>query len=254
MKIKFLGTSSGWPLPRLGCTCSICKSKDPKDKRLRPSLLFDDEVLLDISPDIYHQIQNFNIDPTKIKYIILTHAHDDHIMGLYDLGHIYNSHSKPILISTKSVLDHAGKRFGISLFSFKKAALSPSKKLTLGKSTNIWLVPVRHTVEAYGIKIKSKKPFLYAPEFRSIPKPSKNLLGDLDLLIIDGSSKTKVGQARGHETIKDGVEVAKQLSPKKIYFTNIGHKTDTHTKLSEFVKSKGGAKFNIAFDGLELKL
>jgi phosphoribosyl 1,2-cyclic phosphate phosphodiesterase len=254
MKIKFLGTSSGWPLPRLGCKCKICSSKDKKDKRLRPSILINEKVLIDAPPDIYHQIEKFNIDAKKLKYIVLTHAHDDHIMGLYDLSHIYNNQAKPIIISTKSVLDYTNKKYRASFFSFTKASLSPLKKLTLGSSTDVWLVPVRHTVEAYAIKIKSKKPIVYAPEFRSIPNPSKKTLGDLDIIIIDGSSKTKAGQARGHETIEEGIRVAKQLSPKKVYFTNIGHKTDTHKELEKFVKQKGGNKFNIAFDGLELKL
>ncbi|MBN1169299.1 MBL fold metallo-hydrolase [Candidatus Woesebacteria bacterium] len=254
MELKFLGTSSGWPLPRLGCKCNICRSNDPKDVRLRPSLLINDEVLIDASPDIYHQIKKYDLDPTKIKYIVLTHAHDDHIMGLFDLSHVYNNKTKPILISTKSVLDQVNKKLRASFFSFIKTSLSPFNKLTLGSSTDIWLIPVRHSVEAYAVKIKSKKPFLYAPEFRSIPGPSKKYIGDLDLMIIDGSSKTRVGQARGHETIEEGIKVAQELSAKKIYFTNIGHKTDTHNDLTLFVKEKGGDKFNIAFDGLELKL
>lgn len=254
MKIKFLGTSSGWPLPRLGCKCPICISKDSKDNRLRPSLLLDDEILIDANPDIYHQIHKFNIDPTKIKYIILTHAHDDHIMGLYDLSHIYNNKLKPSIISSKLVLEYAANRYKASFYSFNTTSSAPFEKFTLRNSTEILLIPVRHTVEAYGIKIKSKKPFLYAPEFRNIPKPSKKYLGDLDLIIIDGSSKTKVGQARGHETIEEGIRIANDLSAKKVIFTNIGHKTDTHQNLEKFVKEVGGDKFNIAFDGLELKL
>jgi len=45
MKILFLGTSAGWPLPRLGCQCEICQSKDPLDTRLRPSVLVNDKIL-----------------------------------------------------------------------------------------------------------------------------------------------------------------------------------------------------------------
>ena len=175
-------------------------------------------------------------------------------MGLFDLSRIYNKQSKPILISTKNVLDFTRKRISISFLSFTTAAIDPFKKLTLGGEVDLWLIPVRHTVETYGIKVKAKKPIFYAPEFRSIPGPSKKYLGDLDVLIIDGSSKSSIGQSIGHQNIEEGIKVAQQLQPKKVYFTNIGHKTDIHYKLEGFVRKNGGNKFNIAFDGLELKL
>ena len=107
MKIKFLGTSAGWPLPRLGCKCELCSSKDPKDTRARTQILLNDSILLDAGPDTYRHLigdsspamrdQNDNggIDPTKIKAVLISHAHLDHIMGFWDLTHIYNGY-KPI--------------------------------------------------------------------------------------------------------------------------------------------------------------
>ena len=49
MKIKFLGTSAGWPLPRLGCKCNICASKNSKDRRTRSQLLVNDSILLEVA-------------------------------------------------------------------------------------------------------------------------------------------------------------------------------------------------------------
>ena len=80
------------------------------------------------------------------------------------------------------------------------------------------------------------------------------MLGDLDLAIIDGSSKTRQGQATGHETIEEGLRLGKEILAKRILFTNIGHKTDTHQALEKFVKGTAGNKFGIAFDGIRIKL
>jgi len=91
MKALFLGTSAGWPLPRLGCDCPICSSSDKRDHRLRPALLVDDRFLFDAPPDIYRQLSRYPSKISKIKHIFITHAHLDHILGLYDLTHVYQN-------------------------------------------------------------------------------------------------------------------------------------------------------------------
>ena len=255
MEILFLGTSAGWPLPRLGCNCSICSSADPKDKRFRPSVLINNSILLDAPIDIYQEFEKLRVDPTKITHIFLTHAHDDHIFGLYDLSHIYNLKEKINLIAPLGVIQAARRLLGVSLQAFRVREISPFEKIDLGKDSYAWYIPVEHgSVEAYGIKIKAPKPIFYAPEFRRIVPSSKKQIGDIEVAVIDGSSKTTHGQAKGHETIEEGVRLGKEIRAKKILFTNIGHKTDTHEKLVNFVKETGGNKFGIAFDGLTMKV
>jgi len=254
MEILFLGTSSGWPLPRLGCSCAICTSEDTKDKRLRPSILINGKVLIDASPDIYHQIKIHHVDPTQISHILITHAHDDHIAGLYDLSHIYQKGGRVNLLATREVIFQMRKKVGTSMLSFRIQEVKPFAKTNLRNDFDCWFIPVQHSVPAYGIKIKAPKPILYAPEFRKILPSSKKDLGDLELAIIDGSSKSLRGQAKGHETIEEGIRLSKDIRAKKILFTNIGHITDTQQNLVNFVKYEGGDKFNIAFDGLVIKL
>ncbi|MBI4153394.1 MBL fold metallo-hydrolase [Candidatus Woesebacteria bacterium] len=269
MEILFLGTSSGWPLPRLGCGCEICSSDDPKDKRSRPALLVNRTVLLDAPIDIYGQLQKNSIDPRKLTHIAITHAHDDHVFGLYDLSHIYNRvtadyrlKEKITLIAPQGVLNAMRKLVGVSMQAFRIREARPFEKIEIGNDSYVSFIPVEHgAVEAYGIKIKAPKPIFYAPEFRRILPSSKKEIGDVELAVIDGSSKTGYGQAKGHETIEEGIRLGKEIHAKKILFTNIGHKTDTHEKLVNFVKETGGNKsvtagyrFGIAFDGLEVKV
>lgn len=255
VKILFLGTSSGWPLPRLGCNCEICTSSDPKDKRFRPSLLVNDKILIDAPIDIYSQLTRYKVDPRGITHIFITHAHDDHIVGLYDLSHIYNRKEKITLVGTKSLLSQMRRLVGISMAAFKILEVKSLETINLGGDSSAVLIPVEHgSIEAYGIKIKAPKPIFYAVEFRKILPSSKKLIGDIDLAIIDGSSKTSYGQAKGHETIEEGIRLGKDIHPKRVLFTNIGHKTDKQANLETFVKEEGGGKFGIAFDGYEVKV
>jgi phosphoribosyl 1,2-cyclic phosphodiesterase len=210
--------------------------------------------LIDASLDIYHELSKHKVDPTKITHIFITHAHDDHIGGLYDLSHIYGRSVKPIIVSAQSILSEIRRKMGVSILSFKTKEIQPFEKIEIEKTASFWFIPVKHTVETYAIKIKAQKPIFYAPEFRKIRPSSRKPLGDANLAIIDGSSKTSLGQAKGHETIKEGLRLGKEIGAKKIYFTNIGHKTDTHQNLTNFVKLAGGDKFNIAYDGLTLKI
>ena len=88
MKIKFLGTSAGWPLPRLGCRDQVYTSLDPKGKRTRSQALINERLLLDVGPDTYVHLNAPDINPTTIEYAAITHEHPDHTYGLWDLGHI----------------------------------------------------------------------------------------------------------------------------------------------------------------------
>jgi len=211
-------------------------------------------ILLDAPIDIYGQLQKNSIDPRKLTHIAITHAHDDHIFGLYDLSHIYNK-EKITLVAPKGVINAMRRLVGVSMRAFKIYEAKAFEKINIGSDSYLSFIPVEHgSTEAYGIKVKAPKPIFYAPEFRRILPSSKKEISDIEIAVIDGSSKTGYGQAQGHETIKEGVRFGKEIHAKKILFTNIGHKTDKHEGLVDFVKSQGADKFDIAFDGLEIRV
>lgn len=258
MKILFLGTSAGWPLPRLGCNCPICQSKDPRDVRLRPAVLVNDSILIDAPPDIYHQltrIKNYKSRIKDLKTLILTHAHPDHILGFYDLTHLYNREEKQLkLIVTREVLNGLQQIYRYPLHPFKPEIVSP-KELIQVDNLKISLYPVPHNNSVcYAVKMKGEKIFIYIPDLKRLPKNERKQFKEVSLLVLDGSSLGKRGQTRIHQSIEEGVRLAKELKPKFCYFTHIGHITGTHQELEQYVQKNGGKNFHIAYDGLELKI
>jgi len=258
MKILFLGTSAGWPLPRLGCNCYICQSKDPRDKRLRPAILVDGSILIDAPPDIYHQlvkIRNSKFEIRNLKVLILTHAHPDHILGFYDLTHIYNREEKePKLITTQEVLNGLRQTHRFPLTPFKPEIIMPKETIAID-SLKMALYPIHHNhTPSFAVKMKDSKIFIYIPDLKRLPRNERRPFKDASLLVLDGSSLGKHGQTRIHQSIEEGIRLAKELKPKLCYFTHIGHITGTHQELEAYVQKNGGRHFHIAYDGLELEI
>src|ERR1700730_329813 len=86
LKITVLGSGTSVGVPTIGCHCAVCTSDDPRDNRLRPSILVsyqDHNVLVDTTPDFRKQALRAKID--RLDAVVFTHSHADHLMGLDDV-------------------------------------------------------------------------------------------------------------------------------------------------------------------------
>ena len=86
MRITFLGTGTSQGVPVIGCECKVCKSENIKDKRLRSSVLIEENnknIIIDTGPDLRQQSLKNNI--CKIDFVLYTHAHRDHVSGIDEL-------------------------------------------------------------------------------------------------------------------------------------------------------------------------
>ena len=85
-RLTFLGTGTSQGVPMIGCGCDVCRSDDPRDKRLRSSALVDYDgmkILVDAGPDFRQQM--LREDVRHLDAILLTHNHKDHTGGLDDI-------------------------------------------------------------------------------------------------------------------------------------------------------------------------
>src|SRR3989338_3339301 len=187
MKVTFLGTSSGWPHPRLSCFCEMCTSKDKKDTRKRSQLLINKDLLIDAGPDTYQTL--YSRDLSSLQYLCITHAHPDHILGLHDLREMSRFRRKLTLIVPLEVLN--GIKMGlpnVALDAFRLEVIKPLQPFRV-QNYQITYFPVHHTrTPAFGVKIKERKLIAYMPDVASLPGKSTKIVRDLHLLIMDAST------------------------------------------------------------------
>jgi phosphoribosyl 1,2-cyclic phosphate phosphodiesterase len=106
MQITFLGTGTSHGIPVIGCACAVCKSIDPRDKRLRTSIRIETQgfpLIVDTTPDF--RTQCLREDIRSVDAVLYTHAHVDHILGFDDLRRFCELENKsmPILASPQTL-------------------------------------------------------------------------------------------------------------------------------------------------------
>lgn len=222
MTIKFLGTSSVEAIPREDCNCAQCGSADKKDKRLRSSILIENDILIDAGPDILKQLSEAQI--RNLRAVLITHDHQDHIGGIRDV--LKNNRDVQII---KLKASQHFKLNGIDFYAFK----------------------VRHSklIPTVGVEIDN---LVYIPDFADLEWVTK-YLKESEIAILDGSVFGR--NFGGHLSINETIAETRSLSNlKKIYFTHNGHTRKTHQEMEKLVQSLGDTRYQVAYDGLEIKI
>jgi phosphoribosyl 1,2-cyclic phosphate phosphodiesterase len=239
--IEVLGSSAGWPIPRLGCDCPQCTSADPRDRRLRSSLLLDRRVLVDAGPDAYAQLMRTGAVPEQV---VLTHDHHDHMLGL----HVLSKLGRIPLHCTKDC--EQGVRVIFPRLDFRVMHLTPGVPAELGDGLRVQAFDVDHSAKTRTMGLRftdaAARSLAYMPDVGALP--NSKLARGADVTLFDGS--TQIRPVRGHVPMSETLAAAKKLHMRRIVFTHIGHRMGTHAELSEWVPD--GAE--IAYDGMTIEL
>jgi phosphoribosyl 1,2-cyclic phosphate phosphodiesterase len=240
MIVDFLGTAAAWPLPRLGCTCPQCGSVDPRDARLRSSILLDRRVLVDAGPDAYAQLRRADVVP---EAVVLTHGHHDHVLGLHELAKL----RRLPLYMTKTT--ERGLRKVFPRLDFRITHITPGVPIELGEGLTCRGFDVEHgATPTLGLRLQQGESgsLVYIPDLGA-PPASKLAVG-ADVAVVDGSSRDRV--VGGHLSMEAMIPVATKMKAGRTLFTHIGHRTGTQEELEAWLPEG----FGVAYDGLRLEL
>jgi len=226
MKVTFLGTGTSQGVPVIACRCSACVSEDPKDRRLRSSVLLDDEgtvILIDTGPDFREQMLRARTD--HLDAILYTHEHRDHIAGLDDVRAFNYIQNKPMELFGEArilrALQHtfpyifAERKYpGIPQVNFHAIDLQPFS------INNTEVIPIRalhYRLPVLGYRIGE---FAYITDANFIgPEEIEKIKGIRYFAICALRKKEHIS----HFNLEQALEVIDQVRPEQAYITHVSH-------------------------------
>ena len=249
--ITVLGSGTSTGVPTIGCECAVCTSSDPRDNRLRPSILIQyagHGILIDTTPDFRAQALRAPIE--RIDAILYTHAHADHILGLDDVRPFnYRQRAAIPIYAKQDTLDAIRRVFKYAFEAEPAETSIPRLKLhPIDEEPfdlfGLTITPLRvmhGKSEILGFRFGNAA---YITDQSDIPESTKDKLRDLDVLFLDA---LRHKPHPTHSTVAQALKWVKELQPKQAYFTHICH--DLAHRGTEASLPPG---VHLAYDGLQI--
>ncbi len=242
-------------VPVLGCTCDVCTSSDPKDKRTRVAAVIDGDdggrILVDTPPELRLQLLAAGV--AAVDAVLFTHDHADHVHGIDDLRVMSQRNGELSLYGPRDSLDRIARRFD---YIFDPAVEAPKGTykpklrplpLTAGESLRIAGIDVlpialsHGVMTVYGYRFGS---FAYLTDVKTVTDDAIAALAGVRVLVINALFD------RPHPThlsIPEAIDVAQAIGAEQTYLTHLTHRyshQDLSTRLPEGIEP--------AYDGLTL--
>lgn len=252
LKITFLGTGTSQGVPVIACPCEVCKSIDPRDNRLRTSILVEDEqttVVIDSGPDFRQQMLRYGVK--KLDGLLFTHEHKDHIAGMDDIRAFNYINQKPVDIYATVAVQEAIKREFYYAFDAIKYPGVPelnlitieNKPFQIGTITFTPILIKHYLLDIFGFRIGD---FTYITDAKTIPEEEYSKIYGSKVLVLNALRKEP---HVSHFTLDEAIHMMQLFAPDQGYLIHLSHQMGLHAEV-EAGLPKG---IKVAYDGMVVR-
>lgn len=251
MKITFLGTGTSQGIPMIANNDPVCLSDDPKDKRLRSSVMIewdDARYIIDCGPDFRQQMLRENVQ--WISGVFFTHEHADHTAGIDDLRPFTYQMGEVPIYASKRVIDNLKQRFAYIFETENRYAGAPKLAENLVSDEKLHfhgkdIVPIEVMHGNLPINAYRFGDVAYITDLKTISDQEKEKLRNLDVLIVNA---LRIEVHPTHLNLEEALDFVKDINPKKAYFTHISHKLGFHKEIQKLLPEN----VYLSYDGLQV--
>ena len=252
IQLIFLGTGTSQGVPVIGSSNPVCLSNNPKDKRLRCSVLIswnNKNYVIDCGPDFRQQILSNPI--SSLDGVLFTHSHADHTAGFDDIRPFCFRQGLINIYLTSEVFKNLKKRFDYIINDENKYPGAPSVRSNIIKSYEKFelagkcILPIKamhNNIPVIGYRIEN---LAYLTDVKTIDSYSKSKLKKLDVLVL---SCLRIEPHQSHLNLEEALELVNELRPKKTYFTHISNSLGFYDEISK----KLPKNIFLAYDNLRI--
>ena len=251
-QITLLGVGSSSGTPVVGCHCSTCESTDPKNKRTRCSSLITlsngKNILIDASPDLREQSLREGLK--SIDAVLFTHSHADHCHGIDDLRAFCQINQKQIpIFSNKFTIDQMVNKFEYAMIEPKNYWETPVLKPNIIEEPfelyGETIIPVSVNHGRWSINGYRVGALAYITDVSEIPESSMELLGGLDVLLLDCLRNEP---HFSHLCYSESISIAQKINAKETYLIHMTHELE-YNSLNKTLPEG----IFVGYDGLKLQ-
>lgn len=253
MNITILGSGTSHGVPMIGCDCAVCTSSEPRNRRMRPSIVVkssEGSILVDTTPELRFQALAAGLN--QVDAVLMTHTHADHIFGMDDLRRFNDLSGEEIpVFGTASVLEDIRRIYNYIFMQTQLGGGKPRINLVELQphfqlcGLDIETFTVMHgslPVQSYRFTDSTTgKSAAYVTDVNFIPPESMAKLYNLDLLILDA---VRYHPHSTHFGLHEALKIVEILKPVQTLLTHLSHDFDHNRLCSETPEG-----VNPAYDG-----
>lgn len=247
-RLTFLGTGTSVGVPMIGCDCAVCRSSDPRDRRLRCSALVETQglrVLIDTGPDFRQQALVHRIN--HLDAILITHAHYDHLYGLDDvrpLGNVSVYGDGNVLRTIHETMPYC---FGEHKYpgspTINLHEVQPFRELTIGDLSVLPLRVMHGHLPIIGYRFGK---MAYITDASELPEETFDALQGVETLVLNA---LRITPHPSHFSLEQSLQAAQRIAAKHTYFIHFSHDIGLHAKVDATLPDG----IHMAYDNLQIQ-